>query len=220
MGGAATLATISMLPPKMLRFVPDDRYTLEQYLAIERETGKRYEYHDGHLISVEMMAGGSPNHSRLSANAIKLSGYGIDAAENESGRLSDCDAHTSDLRISVDSGRRYLYADAVIVCGAIEYDTVIPTAIVNPITVFEVISPSSEGYDRGLKFDFYGALDSVREYVLVDQERRRVEVRHRTGPGAPWQHTVVVEESGACPIPSLGFSLAMSRLYRNWEAPA
>ena len=95
-----------------------------------------------------------------------------------------------------------------------------PTAIVNPITVFEVISPSSEGYDRGLKFDFYGALDSVREYVLVDQERRRVEVRHRTGPGAPWQHTVVVEESGACPIPSLGFSLAMSRLYRNWEAPA
>ena len=210
---------MSMLPPKPLRFVPDERFTLEQYLAIERDTGRRYEYHDGHLISVEMMAGGSPNHSRLSANAIGLSLLGIEAAERAERRLATCDAHTSDLRIAVDSGRRYLYADAVIVCGAVEYDAAIPSAIVNPVTVFEVLSPSSDGYDRGLKFDFYGALDSVREYVLIDQERRRVEVRHRTGPGAPWRYEVVVEEGEACRIPSLGIELAMARLYRNWEAP-
>ena len=211
---------MSMLPPKAFRFVPDVHFTLEQYLAIERDTGRRYEYHDGHLISVEMMAGGSPNHSRLSANAIGLSLRGIEAAERTNAQLRACDAHTSDLRIAVDSGRRYLYADAVIVCGEVEYDEAIPSAIVNPITVFEVISPSSEGYDRGLKFDFYGALDSVREYVLIDQERRRVEVRHRTAPGAPWRHTVVVEEGEECPIPSLGISLAMRRLYRNWVAGA
>ena len=210
---------MSMLPPKPFRFVPDDRFTIEQYLAIERDTGRRYQYHDGHLVSVEMMAGGSPNHSRLSANAIKLSGYGIDAAEAADGRLSTCDPHTSDLRIAVDGGRRYLYADAVIACGKVAYDETIPSAIVNPITVFEVLSPSSDGYDRGLKSDFYGALDSVREYVLIDQDRRRVEVRHRTGPGASWRHEVVVEEGEACVIPSLGIELAMARLYRNWEPP-
>ena len=210
---------MSKLPPKLFRFVPDERFTLGQYLAIERETGRRYEYHDGHLISVEMMAGGSPNHSRLSANAIIASGYGIDAAQEADRRLSNCDAHTSDLRIAVDSGRRYLYADAVIVCGAVEYDAAIPSAIVNPVSVFEVLSPSSEGYDRGLKFDFYGALDSVREYVLIDQERRRVEMRHRTGPGAPWRYAIVVEEGESCAIPYLGIELAMSRLYRNWEPP-
>ena len=211
---------MSLLPPKRFRFVPDERFTLEQYLAIERSTGRRYEYHDGHLISVEMMAGGSPNHSRLSANAIGLALGGIEAAEQTKARLSTCDAHTSDLRIAADRGKRYLYADAVIVCGAVAYDGAIPSAIVNPTTVFEVLSPSSEGYDRGLKFDLYGALDSVREYVLIEQERRRVEVRHRTGPGAPWRHEVVVEAGGTCTIPSLGIELAMARLYRNWEPPA
>ena len=209
---------MSLLPRELPRFIPEDRYSLEQWQAIEENTGKRYEYHDGLLVSVELMAGGSPNHSRLAGMAITLSGMALlDAAE--SSRLNRCDPHTSDLRIAVDSGRRYLYADAVIVCGTVEYDAIVPSAIVNPVTVFEVLSPSSEGYDRGLKFEFYGALDTLREYVLIDQERRRVEVRHRPDAQAEWRYETVAGTAGEVPLPSFGFGLAMERLYRNWEAP-
>ena len=210
---------MSLLPRELPRFIPEDRYSLEQWQAIEENTGKRYEYHDGLLVSVELMAGGSPNHSRLSSNAGSLSFIGISGQEAVQPRLAECDCHSSDLRIAVDSGRRYLYADAVIVCGAVEYDTIVPSAIVNPVTVFEVLSPSSEGYDRGLKFEFYGGLDTLREYVLIDQERRRVEVRHRPDAQAEWRYETVAGTAGEVPLPSFGFGLAMERLYRNWEAP-
>ena len=89
-------------------------------------------------------------------------------------QLADCNATTSDPRIAIGGGRRYLYADAVVVCGAPVFDEAIPTAAVNPAVFTEVLSPSTEGYDRGLKFEFYGALASVRAYVIVEQERRRV----------------------------------------------
>ena len=208
---------MSLLPQHLPRFTPDAYYTLEQWVGIEETTGERYEYHDGHLLSVEAMAGGSPNHSRLSAMAITLSGIGLLGSARQ---FSRCDPHTSDLRIAVDGGRRYLYADAVIVCGAPVYDAVVPSAIVNPVTVFEVLSPSSEGYDRGLKFEFYAGLDTLREYVLIDQERRRVELRHRPDPRTDWRYETVTGTEAEVPLPSFGFGLPMGRLYRNWEAPA
>ena len=207
---------MSLLPPAPLRFTLDGYFTLEQYLGIERATGRRYEYHDGHLVSVELMAGGSANHSR---HAGSLSFIGMSAREAEADRLADCDAHGSDLRIAVEGGRRYLYADAVIVCGAPTYDTLIPSAIANPVTVFEVLSSSSEGYDRGLKFEFYGALTSVREYVLISQDRRWVEVRQRPSAEAAWQVRTVIAEDGEVTIPSLEIALPMSKLYRNWVPP-
>ena len=94
------------------------------------------------------------------------------------------------------------------------------SAVVNPVVVFEVLSPSSEGYDRGRKFEFYGALASLREYVLVDQERRRVEVRHRADADAPWRYTTVTEADESVALPSLGVTLPLARVYRGWRAGA
>lgn len=207
---------MSKLPPKLPLFVPDDRYSIEQYLAIERSTGKRYEYHDGQLLSVESMAGGSPTHSLLSGHVIRVTGNAIIERERDPGHRRGCDAHTSDLRIAVDGGKRYLYADAVIVCGEPTFDSSIPSAVTNPITVFEVTSPSSVTYDRSIKFEFYGKLDSVREYVIVEQDQRLVEVRHRASAGAEWTYTVIASEGGDVPIPSLGLKLPLASLYRNW----
>ena len=152
---------MSLLPPKALRFVPDAYFSLEQWQEIERVTGKRYEYHDGHLASFEAMAGGTHNHALLAGHIIREVGNAIIAREDSQPGFRGCDALSSDLRIAVDSGARYLYADAVVVCGEPEYDPIIDTAIVNPVTVFEVLSPSSEKYDTGRKFDFYGGLGLV-----------------------------------------------------------
>ncbi len=210
---------MSLLPPNLPFFVPNDRYTIKQYLAVEAATGKRYEFHDGVLISVESMAGGSYNHSVMAGNFIGEARSAIIAAESNDARLEGCHASTSDLRIAVEGGTRYLYADAVVVCGGPIYDEVIPTAIVNPTVVVEVVSPSSEGYDRGLKFAFYGALGSLREYLIVEQDTRRVEVRHRHDEAAAWRYTVVTADEDSVALPSLGLALPMRGLYRGWEAP-
>ena len=210
---------MGLLPLDLPRFVPDDRYTLAQWQAIERGTGKRYEYHDGLLVSVEAMAGGSFQHSVLAGNVIGEVRNAIVAAERADGRFAGCNALASDLRIAVDGGTRYLYADAAVVCGRPVYDASIATAIVNPTVVVEVLSPSSEGYDRGLKFDFYGALATLREYVIVEQERRRVEVRYRADAGAPWRYDIHTEAGETAGLPSLGVELPLDGVYRNWEAP-
>ena len=209
---------MSLLPPSLPTFVPDERYTLEQWQAIEESTGRRYEFHDGRLVSVEAMAGGSYLHSVLAANFIREAGNAIIAAEDARG-LQGCHAATSDLRIAVDCGTRYLYADAVVVCGEPHYDEFIPPAVVNPVVVFEVLSPSSEGYDRGRKFEFYGRLASLREYVLVEQDARRVEVRHRPDAGSPWRYTTVTEVDESVSLPSLDVALPLARVYRGWRPP-
>ena len=207
---------MSLLPPNLPFFVPEDRYTVEAYLEIERASGKRYEYHDGMLLSVEAMAGGSFLHSVIGTNVSGEARNAIIAAEERDGAFAECNAASSDLRIAVDGGKRYLYADAAIVCGDPVYDGEIPTAIVNPVSVFEVISPSSDGYDRGLKFAFYGMLPSLREYVILEQERRHVEVRFRNAPEGAWRTTTYADLDAAVALPSLGLALPMAGLYRGW----
>lgn len=215
--GDPYLRSVSLLPPTLPTFVPNDRYTLAQWEAIEQSTGKRYEYHDGFLVSVEAMAGGSVRHSLLGGHAIRELGNAIIAQQATRPGLSGCDAHSSDLRIAVAGGKRYLYADAVVVCGAPSYDDAIPSAITNPVVVAEVLLPSSEGYDRGLKFDYYGGLDSLREYVIVHQDERRVEVRSRADAAAEWRYATVRDVDAAVVLPALGASLPLAGLYRNWE---
>ena len=219
---------MSLLPPNLPYFVPFDRYTVEAYLEIERATGKRYEYHDGVLLSVEAMnqwgggAGaplvnrGSFLHSVIGTNVGGEARNAIIAAEEHDGAFAECNAASSDLRIAVDGGKRYLYADAAIVCGDPVYDEGIPTAIVKPVSVFEVVSPSSDGYDRGLKFAFYGTLPSLREYVILEQARRHAEVRYRDSAQAAWKTTTYADLGAAVALPSLGIELPMAGLYRGW----
>ena len=92
-------------------------------------------------------------------------------------------------------------------------------ASTSDLRIVEVVSPSSEGYDRGLKFAFCGALRSLREYLIVEQDTQRIEVRHRRDETAAWQYTVVTAAEEVVALPSLGLELPMRWLYRSWEAP-
>jgi Uma2 family endonuclease len=133
----------------------------EDYLSWERQQDRKHEYMDGEVFA---MAGGSPRHNRL----IMTTGIVLD------GRLAPrgCRVLSSDQRIRV-GARRYVYPDLTVVCGppAVEHDDV----IVNPTMLVEVLSASTESYDRGSKWDAYQRLPSLTDYLLVAQDRARIE---------------------------------------------
>ncbi len=151
--------------------------SLEEFLELEAEPGRRLEWSAG---LVQAMSGGSPEHGRISAKVIMALSRGLD---------EECTIFGSNTDLWIDGAQFYGQADATIVCGALQTHVVkkkgkvLGEAITNPVVVVEVLSPSTEARDRGEKFEAYKQIASLREYVLVSQDERRVEVRRRTERG-------------------------------------
>ncbi len=147
--------------------------SLEEFLELEPEVGTWLEWCAGFVYA---MRGGSPEHSRLSARVIAaLSAHLPD----------ECSVFDSKVDIWIEAAEFYGQADVSVVCGALHThtvkrkDRVLGEAITNPVVIVEVLSPSTESRDRGEKFEAYKRIASLKEYVLVSQDLRRVEVRRR-----------------------------------------
>ncbi len=195
---------------------PRRRYTLAEWQTVEEITGERYEYHEGKLISVRAMAGGSGAHALIAGN-VTGSLFKI-VTKNDNGSVgSRCGVYSSDLRLMVAPDDRYVYPDAAVVCGRPVYDSSVPTAVSNPKVIVEVVSPSSAGFDAGEKFDFYATLESLRDYVLVAQDRPRVEVRSREHAGSPWTIAVSEGMNARAHLGALADSLPLGEVYRLVE---
>jgi len=180
---------------------PRRRYTLADYLDVEeRSPTVKHELVAGEIFA---MAGGSVEHSAL---ATAFTGLLLAHL-----RGTPCRPHGSDLRIAITPANAYTYADAAVVCDPVERAPHSPSHVTNPRVVMEVLSPSTEAYDRDDKRLLYQHLASLGEYVLVAQDRRRVEVWTRTGDA--WSHTVHDAGSRAA-LPSIGFELEVDELYR------
>jgi Uma2 family endonuclease len=146
----------------------------EEYLAFERSSEEKHEYADGEIFA---MSGGTIEHSEVSANIIgelrnALSGRG-------------CRVLTSDMRIRISATRRYVYPDGSVVCGRAELADDERDVLLNPRVVIEVLSESSEAYDRGDKFAQYRTIPSFQEYVIASQWEPRLEVFTRQ-PDDSW----------------------------------
>ncbi|MEJ7734395.1 MAG: Uma2 family endonuclease [Polyangiaceae bacterium] len=139
----------------------------DAFLVWERAQSERHTYVRGEVFS---MAGGSPRHSRLAARMIATLDEGL--------RGRPCDVHTSDLRLGL-AGDHFAYADAVVVCRPVLLRPSTSDVVLNPKVVVEVLSRSTEGYDRGDKQAAYLALPSVEHLVLVSQREARVELYTR-----------------------------------------
>lgn len=196
----------------------DRTYTIAEWQALEERTGERFEYHEGRLVHWQSMAGGTVEHSEIGGNLIYVLGGGVRSRPQD----IHCGVHTSDLRIAIPGTDRYVYPDAAVVCGKPTYDTEVSTAITNPLLVAEVLSPSSEKYDTREKFRYYARLDSLRTYLLVDQDDAVIEVRSREEAGGPWAivfATTSVESGraleGTAVIPALGIGLPLAEVYRG-----
>lgn len=146
--------------------------TYRDYLDVEQHTGVKHEFHDGDVCA---MAGGTRAHARL----VLRVGSALDIAL--AGR--ECVAYGSELRVRIPERNKAYYADASVVCGAAESAPDDANAVVNPTVLVEVLSASTEAFDRGEKFDDYATLPSLKEYVLVSATRPLVEVYRRDGSG-------------------------------------
>jgi Uma2 family endonuclease len=146
------------------------KLTYGEYLALEQSTQIKHEYLDG---AVRAMAGGTLEHGRLASEMSYLVRGAL------TGR--PCVVFSSDAKVRIEATNRSTYPDLTIVCGELERSARDAEAIANPTVIVEVISESTEGYDRGEKFRHYRRIDSLREYVLVSQAQPLVEVWRREG---------------------------------------
>ena len=136
--------------------LPAPPLTEEEYLRLERQADTKSEFHDGQMFA---RVGGSPNHSGALLQRQLPNG---------------CRTFNADLRIKVASAGFYTYPDCSVVCGDLEFFGNQSDVVLNPLLIVEVLSTSTEGYDRCNKFELYRAIPSFREYLLVHQDRRHV----------------------------------------------
>ena len=172
----------------------------EEYLDFERRAGTKHEYVNGFVYA---MSGCTPEHGRL---AMRF-GYLLGAAIGD----RPCEIFSSDVRVRVESTGRSTYPDLSVVCGPIRPASDDKDALTNPVVVVEILSDSTEASDRGEKWAHYQRLDSLKEYVLVSQTDRRVEV-YRRGD-VSWTYEAHVE--GDVSLASLGLRVSLDELYHD-----
>ena len=179
-------------------------FTVHEYLMLEAETGVKHEFVAGQVWA---MSGGSREHALYSANVSALLSVKL--------RNKRCAVHSSDLRIAVKSARLFTYADVTVLCGRVTLDPDDPTkqTVLNPKVVVEVLSPSTEDYDRGEKLGYYKSIASLEEVVFVAHDRREVEVVRRERDGSWSRH--VAGDSDDVELASLGCSLPVVEIYRD-----
>ena len=175
-------------------------YAWHEYLALESASNVKHEYLDGQIYA---MAGGTPQHAALQGAVPGLLFPQL--------RSGNCRALGSDLRIRVLATGLATYPDVTVVCGPRELDPEDRNSVTNPTLLVEVLSQSTEDYDRGEKFAHYKRIPSLRQYVLVSPDERRVEVWTRAADGA-WT-SVVSGDGDKADLGSIGARLDVRELY-------
>jgi Uma2 family endonuclease len=178
----------------------DVRYTYREYVLLEQESNVKHEFLDGRIYA---MAGGTPDHAALQAAVLNLLFPHI--------RGGRCRSYTSDLRVRVLAAGLATYPDGTVVCGPRQLDPEDGISVTNPTLLVEVLSKSTEAYDRGEKFTHYKRIPSLRQYVLVSQMERRVEVWTRDGD-ITWT-LAVSKEGDVADLGSIGARLDVRELY-------
>ena len=176
-------------------------YTPEEYLAIEEFSEYKSEYINGQIIP---MAGGTVNHNKLAGNLY--------AALNFAFRQQDYQVFIGDVRLWIPEKRIFTYPDVMIIAGEPEYVNNRTDIIVNPVVIIEVLSKSTQAYDREGKFNAYRTIPSFQEYLLVDQTRIHVEQSFITGKKQGWFREYD-EEDEAIALAALPFQISLNDLY-------
>ncbi len=175
-------------------------YSPAEYLALEREASYKSEYINGQIYA---MAGTSRRHNLIGGNFYRLIG------QQFVGRA--CEAYVSEMRVKVSPTGMYTYPDVAAACGELRFEDGYIDTLLNPSVIVEVLSPSTEAYDRGEKFAHYRRLDSLMEYVLVSQDKVRVE--HYTRQAGGWLLTEISDLDGVLRLASIDCSVRLRDIY-------
>ena len=177
------------------------KFTAAEYLALERQAEYRSEFFDGEIFA---MAGGSGLHSLIETN--------LTGELRQSLKGKPCAVYNSDLRILVDQTGLYTYPDASIVCGPLKYAEGHSDIVLNPTVLCEVLSDSTEAYDRGRKFANFRRIETLREYVLVSQKEPLIE-RFQRNADNTWTLTESRGMDATLTLASVGISIPLSEVY-------
>lgn len=179
------------------------RFTPEEYLELERKSTYKSEYLDGQLYA---MAGASLAHCRITANVM---GELVPQL-----RGADCEVLSGDMKVRTTRKGLYSYPDLTVVCGEPQFHDEQKDVLLNPKVIFEILSPSTEGFDRGAKFLRYQAIESFTDYLLVAQNEARVEHLHRQADGG-WLLYIIHGVESRVVIASINCTLTLAGIYER-----
>ncbi|HTM48248.1 MAG TPA: Uma2 family endonuclease [Bryobacteraceae bacterium] len=186
---------------------PNTFLTPEQYLEIERKAGQKSEYYAGEMYA---MSGASHEHNVVS---MALAGLLFQQL-----RKRPCHVYTHDMRVRVSRTGLYTYPDVVAVCGDLKFADDCRDTLLNPTFLAEVLSPSTEAYDRGRKFEHYRSIESLGEYLVVAQDRLHADLYTRQADGR-WLLSEASRPEDSLDLPSIGCRIAMADLYEKMSLP-
>lgn len=183
----------------------DKYYTLDEYFALAEELDFKIEYHDGRIYA---LAGGSSNNSIIATNIRRRLSEKLDD--------TDCVVYDSDMQLMVEEENRYLYPDAMVVCGKREYGDEKKMTIKNPVLIIEVLSAATEVYDKTEKFRYCRSIPSFREYLLVHPEKVAVDAFYRADEQL-WRISSATGLNESIHLYSLGDDLQIKDIYAKTE---
>lgn len=181
----------------------------EEYLAIERDTTAKHEFYRGEMFA---MGGASREHNLITGN--------VAASIHQQIAGRPCESYQNDMRVKVASTGLYTYPDVVVTCEKPRFEDDKFDTLLNPQLIAEVLSDSTEKYDRGKKFEHYRQIESLREYLLISQDRPHVELFTRDA-GGQWTLSEATGLNAAIELPAIGSRLALADVYAkvSWAAP-
>lgn len=181
------------------------KYTPEEYLALEVKAAHKSEFYDGEIFA---MAGGSESHTLISGN--------IHAELRGRLRQRPCRAYNSEMKILVKANGLYTYPDASVVCGKPDFPEGRTDMITNPVLIVEVLSDSTEEYDRSGKFRLYRTLGSLREYLLIEQNAASLQYYRKLEDGK-WLIEEVAGMDAVLKLAHLEVEIPLSEIYDRVE---
>ena len=178
--------------------------TPEEYLAMDAEPDVKYEYYNGEVFA---MTGAKPDHNLINANITRE--LGNQFITND----STCRVYPSDQRVKIEAIDKYTYPDITVACGDIQHADDAIKSLLNPIIIIEILSDSTEAYDRGMKFTHYRFIPSLQEYLLVSQNHCQVE-QYVRGDDGGWRYFSYETVEEIVKIVSIQCELPLSEIYR------
>ena len=185
--------------------VPEPYYTLDDYFALEESGEGKHEYFQGRIFA---MTGATGTHNLITANVI--------ASLHPQLRGKKCKVYPGDLRVEVEATGLYTYPDVSVICGPLQYVGTRRDTITNPTLLVEVLSPGTESYDRGKKFQHYRALETLRDYLLIAQDATRVEHYTRRNDHQ-WLLTEYTTLDQSVPLDAIAGALPLAAIYEEVE---
>ncbi len=179
------------------------RFTPDEYLSLERSADFKSEYLSGEMVA---MSGASREHNLITVNVPSL--FNRQLAERP------CENYASDMRVRMSVLGDYVYPDVVVVCGEPQFEDAELDTLLNPTVIVEVLSPSTENYDRGTKFALYRQIELLTDYILIAQDAPHIEHHARQG-AHQWLLTEITGLQSTLHLPYVGCVLRLSDIYNK-----